>query len=290
MLFKKKQVSLGILRLDYDYPPSPGDIDCPDSFDYDVYYRVIPGLTFSMCQSGNIPESIQQRIVEAVWWLNDMNVNGITGDCGFMIHIQELVCKHTTKPVFMSSLVQLPTIVKAYDKHKKVAIFTANGASLQNMKDLIYELCDVDVNDERFIFVGCEDVCGFEAVALGEKVNTKLVEPNIVAKSLEILKKDADVACILMECTELPPYSDAVRKETGLPVFDSITCADYFMSSVKDNPRFGLNDWQQSWDNLQEAYTFGSHLTKTEKSQLVNPVHPTEKEDTEDVCMRRWWC
>lgn len=41
--------SLGILRLDYDYPAAPGDMDCPDSFDYDVYYRAIPGYTFSMC-------------------------------------------------------------------------------------------------------------------------------------------------------------------------------------------------------------------------------------------------
>jgi len=41
--------SLGVIRLDYDYPPAPGDIDCPDSFGYDVHYRVVPGLTFEMC-------------------------------------------------------------------------------------------------------------------------------------------------------------------------------------------------------------------------------------------------
>merc|ERR1719238_1441522 len=36
---KKAHASLGVLRLDYDYPPAPGDIDSPDSFAYDVYYR-----------------------------------------------------------------------------------------------------------------------------------------------------------------------------------------------------------------------------------------------------------
>jgi hypothetical protein len=40
---------LGIIRLDYDYPPAPGDIDCPESFGYDVFYRVIPGFTFGVC-------------------------------------------------------------------------------------------------------------------------------------------------------------------------------------------------------------------------------------------------
>lgn len=30
---------------------------------------------------------------------------------------------------------------------------------------------------------------------------------------------------ILLECTELPPYADALRYHTGLPVWDSITAA-----------------------------------------------------------------
>ena len=46
---KAKAACLGVIRLDYDYPPAPGDIDSPDSFAYDVYYRVVPGLTFEMC-------------------------------------------------------------------------------------------------------------------------------------------------------------------------------------------------------------------------------------------------
>ena len=44
--------ALGILHLDFEYPPVPGDMDSPESFDYPVYYRVIPGLTFDMMQKG----------------------------------------------------------------------------------------------------------------------------------------------------------------------------------------------------------------------------------------------
>jgi len=46
---KVKAVKLGIIRLDYEYPPAPADIDHPDSYDYDVHYRMIPGFTFEMC-------------------------------------------------------------------------------------------------------------------------------------------------------------------------------------------------------------------------------------------------
>ena len=43
---------LGVIRLDYDYPPISGDIDSPESFSYDVVYRTVPGFTFEMAQSG----------------------------------------------------------------------------------------------------------------------------------------------------------------------------------------------------------------------------------------------
>ena len=45
-------VKLGVIRLDYHYPPIPGDVDCPESFNYDVVYKMVPGLTFEISQSG----------------------------------------------------------------------------------------------------------------------------------------------------------------------------------------------------------------------------------------------
>ena len=36
---------LGVIRLDYSYPPALGDIDHPGSFAYEVVYRVVPGRT-----------------------------------------------------------------------------------------------------------------------------------------------------------------------------------------------------------------------------------------------------
>ena len=40
MFFKKQSAILGILRLDYNYPAALGDIDCPETFNYNVIYRV----------------------------------------------------------------------------------------------------------------------------------------------------------------------------------------------------------------------------------------------------------
>lgn len=62
----------------------------------------------------------------------------------------------------------------------QVAIMTANGKTLAPMHDLITKWCGVDVTDNRYVIVGCEDVPGFEAVERGEKVDVVRVQPGIV--------------------------------------------------------------------------------------------------------------
>ena len=97
--------SLGVVRLDYDYPPAPGDIDHPGSFGYDVYYRVVPGLTFGMCQSGKLTPEVEARFIKAIKYLDAKGVSVITADCGFFMNFQALARTVTRKPVVMSGFV-----------------------------------------------------------------------------------------------------------------------------------------------------------------------------------------
>ena len=48
---------------------SVGDIDSPDSFDYDVYYKVVPGLTYEVAQKGKMTPQVQERFLESIRWL-----------------------------------------------------------------------------------------------------------------------------------------------------------------------------------------------------------------------------
>lgn len=269
---KAKAAALGVIRLDYDYPPAPGDIDHPGSFAYDVFYRVVPGLTFEAAQAGKLTPEVEKEFIEGVKWLVAQGVTGITGDCGFMMYFQALARQHCTKPVFMSSLAQLPAVTCGFSCHEKIALVTANGKSLGPMRDLIKEECGVDHNESRFIMVGCEDVPGFEQVALGGKVDVKKVTPGVVAKAKEVLQQHPTIRAFCFECTELPPYSDAVRAATRLPVYDSITCCNFFIAGRQDNARFGMNNWQNAWDGKQDAYKFGQNLDQGDRNKLVNQM------------------
>lgn len=97
----------------------------------------------------NFDAAIQHLVV-------NKKVKGITGDCGFMMYIQDKIRNHpdTQVPVFMSALAQLPAIRCAYGPDEIIAILTANSATLKPMQKLINKECAVDVTDDRFIIVG----------------------------------------------------------------------------------------------------------------------------------------
>jgi hypothetical protein len=260
---------LGVIRLDWSYYPVPGDVGSPDSFEYPVVYRAVPGLTFEVCQSGTLTPDLEAEFIKAIRWLDhERGVTVISADCGFFMWFQKLARKHTSKPVVMSSLALVPSIQCAL--HGKLAIFTANSKSLAPMHDTVKDECGVEWNEDRYVVVGCEDVPGFEAVAHGDFMDAGKVTPGVVAKAKAVLAEHPTIHAFLFECTQLPPFSDDVRAATGLPVWDIVNSCDFFMHGFVDNPRFGLNNWHKSFSGNQEDYRLGDCLSPDEKIRLVN--------------------
>jgi Asp/Glu/hydantoin racemase len=241
--------SLGILRLDYHCDPIVGDIDHEHSFGYPVHYKKVEGLSFEMCKEGEeLTGSVQKEFDDAVDYLVKKGVKAITGDCGFMQNYQKYARNRTDKPVFISSLMQLPAMTAAFSKHETIMVVTANKESLEPLRQELKKECGIDHEDKRFIFVGCEHVQDFgKEVEEGWTVDPDLAGPNIVKLVVDTLAlpKCESVKAILMECTELPHYSDAVRNATQLPVFDAITNCDMVMSSFLDK---GEDKFYQPWN------------------------------------------
>lgn len=266
---KRQPPILGVLRLDYDYPPALGDVDDPDTFEYDVLYRVIPGLTFSMCQSGLITDGVKDQCIDAVRFLDSFKVSGITGDCGFMIRIQDTIRRHTQTPVFLSSLIQLPTIVHSINPEAEIGVFTANSENLEAIELELDSLSGLRDHSHRLRVIGCQSIPGFDAVLEGRKVDTQKVGDGLIELTKRVLRSNPKIGCLLLECTELPPYANALRAVTGLPVYDSITNCNAFMRGFMDNKNFGTHGWQQAWTGVHDQYEFGENLTDSERRMLV---------------------
>ena len=89
---KDMQKVVGILCLDYNYTPVPGDADHDSTFNFTVHRRVVPGLTFEMAQRGEMNSVLEAALKVAIAELEALpNIVGISGNCGFMMHYQELI-------------------------------------------------------------------------------------------------------------------------------------------------------------------------------------------------------
>ena len=109
------------------------------------------------------------------------------------------------------------------------------------MNELIKHECGIDLQSDRYKYVGLSDIPGFDS--RGYSVNFDLLQHGIVNRAKEALKAYPKARAILLEQTNTSCFSNSIRKATGLPVFDAITNCDYFMMSYQSNERFGLQEW-----------------------------------------------
>ena len=100
------------------------------------------------------------------------------------------------------------------------------------MKTVIDKVCGLAEGDGRVLVVGCQHIPGFEAVALGTAVDLPLVERGVVALARRVQRLHPNLAAFLFECTQLPPFSAAVRRASALPVWDAVTAADHFIQGA----------------------------------------------------------
>jgi len=177
-------------------------------------------------------------IVEAAEELVSQGCKAVTSDCGYFGAYQREVASAVPVPVFMSSLMQVPFVLSMLAPEQKVAALVANGASLS---DRFLDQLAIRRDADRIVFRGLEDKPEFRATVLDEcgTLDVEAVEQEVVDAALEVQEEHPEVGAILLECSDLPPYSAAVQAATGLPVFDWIGFINYVHQAVDAKPYNG---------------------------------------------------
>ena len=117
-------------------------------------------------------------------------------------------------------------------------MLVANGASLS---ERVLERIGI-VDTSRIVFRGLEDKTEFRRTVLDEcgTLDVDAVEREVVEAALEVQAEHPEVGAVLLECSDLPPYSAAVQAATGLPVFDWIGFINYVHQAVDAKPYTGI--------------------------------------------------
>lgn len=73
--------------------------------------------------------------------------------------------------------------------------------------------------------------------ARGEVYDVKRLEQELVDQATAFVSQYPEVAIVVLECTNMPPYGDAIQQAINLPVYDIYTMGKWFYSGLlRANP------------------------------------------------------
>lgn len=231
--------SIGVVMLECNIPFVPGDVGNASTYDFPVQYLLVPGATGEAVIQRQDP-ALTPVFIEAAQQLVGQGVRAITGDCAYMGAYQRSVADAIDVPVFLSSLMQVPLALSMLRSDQKLAVLVANGETVGDR--LLEPVGIVGETRERCVFRGLEDKEHFRSVFLEEigEIDVGRMEEEMVRTAHEVLEAEPSVAAFLFECSDMPPYSAAVQRATGLPVFDWIGFINYVHHAVVRKPYQGF--------------------------------------------------
>jgi len=218
--FNQYGFTVGILMLDTRFPRIPGDMGHAATFDFPVRYHRVggadPDLVVRRGAAGLLP-----AFVEGARALEREGVGAITTNCGFLVKYQRELAAAVGVPVFTSTLLLVPLVHRLLAPGRRVGIMTVNGATLTAEH---LEAAGVTA-DVPIAIAGLETEKEFTRVLLGDEleldVDAARAEHETVARRL--VAEHPDVGAIVLECTNMPPYTVDIQRVTGRPVFDVVS-------------------------------------------------------------------
>ena len=68
------------------------------------------------------------------------------------------------------------------------------------------------------------------------------LETEITNAAQELKLREPDLGAVVLECTNMPPFAQAVAKACGLPVFDVLSLGHWLFSSTSSRAFAGMSE------------------------------------------------
>ena len=227
---------IGILCWEKGYIPRgleqleelPGNSTNLETFKFPVRYCRVKGANIHTILENPCQNVLQSMIGEAQK-LAEQGVRAITTSCGFNAVFQREMADSVDVPVFTSSLLQVPLVQNMLGKQKSVGVITAKKTALTEK-----HLRSVGIKNQLSIHIeGLECCTEWNKIfsSPDEDLNIDTVKNEVVQIACSMMKR-ADIGAFVLECTDLPPFADAIRKVTHRPVFDFVTLTNYVYQAI----------------------------------------------------------
>lgn len=229
--------TVGILLLDVWYPMLPGNVVNAYTYDYPVRLKLVPGASQKRVHSGD--PTLLEDLIKAGKELEMEGVRAVCAACGYFGHFQAQMAAALDVPVYLSSLIQIPWIKMGLKPDQKIGVLCAD---LPSLTPKILKNCGVDDPWAYVVAKGLGDLPEFSAILRSDRghFDNKALRNEIVTTAEALVKENSDVAAILLECSDMPPYSSDVQRAVNLPVYDFITMINWIHHSVAQMPYYGF--------------------------------------------------
>ncbi|MFK7997648.1 MAG: aspartate/glutamate racemase family protein [Granulosicoccus sp.] len=219
--------TIGVIMLDTRFPRFKGDIGNPDTWPFTVILKVASGAR-ALSVVGDTSNQNLQPFIDAGIALQNMGVSAITTSCGFLSLFQSDIARHLKVPFLASSLVQLPWVQAMLPEGRQAGILTINASSLTKA-----HLIAAGINTTVPI-QGCEKGREFTRAILHDSrdMDQSLCEQDNIEAAMEFNRRHPELGAIILECTNMAPYANAIHQATGLPVYSIYTLVNWLQSGL----------------------------------------------------------
>ena len=214
------------------FPRVVGDAGNAETWPFPVLYRIVAQTSPSKIVRRLDVAEMLPVFLEAARDLEQAGVQLISTNCGFLVLMQDELQSKLNVPFLSSSLLQVPWVAAALPTGRRVGILTVERSSLTDD-----HLRAARVPPDLPIAVAGLDESGgyFTEQILGDRLELDLErcrrEHELAATAL--LDNHPDLGAIVLECTNMPPYADAIRRVTRLPVYDLTTLLAWGATAVR---------------------------------------------------------
>jgi hypothetical protein len=202
---------LGLLMLDTRFPRPLGDVGHPGTFEragIPVRFVTVHGASPQRIVKEADPALMQPFIDAAVGLVQEGAVL-VSTSCGFLAAYQDQLARAVAVPVVSSSLLQAARFASP-------GIVTIDAAALGPA--VLRGAAVPPGTPVQGVAPGCE----FHRRILGNDITLDLqqAERDVVAAAVQLVQAHPGVTDIVLECTNMPPYRQAVARATGRAVHD----------------------------------------------------------------------
>lgn len=222
---------VGVLMLETAFERFARDIGHPASLPFATrQWRVPRADVAAVVTSAPLAASLVEAFVAGAQQLEAQGATLITTSCGFLYREQARLSAAVRVPVVASSLSALPMLHREHGARGPLGVLTYDAAALSGHPMSGGACADTLIDGVPCAVQGLAPDCHFRDVI---KERASVADPDrlqndVIAATQRLVQRQP--AAIVLECTNLAPWRDAIERTAGVPVIDLVDVIGWRLS------------------------------------------------------------